>query len=223
MTTAERDRVIAATVRMQRRRGLGVVVPGRMIGTAAHVIKRHDIWRRDAIGDAHFERVRAHSGRRFLADVYAVEAISDIALLGEPDGQAFFKEHDDYQEIVDAIDPVPVFVDDFPRDERFTVHILTHNKGWVEAQARQVSRHGNVIATAADGIDGGTSGGPVVIDDGRLIGVISTAGGTVGEPEREVTMARFNMLPAPLVRTMLDPEWEVRLVREEIEHLERPL
>ena len=77
---------------------------------------------------------------------------------------------------------MPICRDDFPHFEPFKAHILSHDKGWVEAEARQVNMRGNVVLTSSKGINGGTPGGPIVTDDGRLIGVCSSAGGAVGSP-----------------------------------------
>lgn len=204
-------RIAEATVRFPRRRGQGVVVPGRMIVTAAHVIKCADIWRRDAFGDPHLEEVWV-GGRRFKADVYAVEPISDIAVLGVPDTQAF-EDAMDFQDYLETVAPVPICTKEFPLRKPFPVHMRTHTGRWVGGLAQQFNANASVLVVEADeDIRGGTSGGPVVTHNGHLLGVLSSAGGVQGS-SREVTLPRLHLtVPGFLLRLMLDPEWEVRRI-----------
>lgn len=222
MDAPTREQIARATVRLTRRGGQGVVVPGGMILTAAHVIERRDIWGL-AGEDVHLEHVRDPAGRRFEADLLAVEPIADIAVLGEPPGQELPTESDGYLAALEPITPVPICADDFPLLERFTVYILSHDRGWLEGQARQVDVHGNLVLEVDDGIRGGTSGGPIVTPDGRLLGVCTTAAGVEGAPQRAVGMVRVHIhVPPRYLRLILDPKWEGRRVRKELARRGRP-
>lgn len=96
-------------------------------------------------GDPHLERVALRGGQRIKADIWAVDPISDIAVLGEPDGQRSDKECEQWADALAAIEPVLICVDEFPLNEPFLVLILTHNKGWVEAQAKQTHVNGGMF------------------------------------------------------------------------------
>lgn len=135
MDQITKTKIATATVRLLRRKGQGVITPGKLIVTAAHVIQRADIWRRDAVGDPHLEDVRVGK-RTFRADVLAVDPISDIAVLGVPDTQ-LFEDALDFEEYLERVPPVPICTADFPLDEPFPVYIRTHTRRWVEGRARQ--------------------------------------------------------------------------------------
>ncbi len=153
-------------------------------------------------------------GRRFKADVYAVEPIADIAVLGVPDTQTF-EDAMDFQGYLETVAPVPICTKDFPLQKPFPVHIRTHTGHWVCGLAQQCQINASVLVVEAEeDIRGGTSGGPVVTRNGHLLGVVSAAGGSQGS-SREVTLPRLHLTaPAFLVRLMLDPEWEVRRIRK---------
>ena len=140
----------------------------------------------------------------FVVDVLAVEAISDIAVLGTPDTQ-MFEESLNWQEALNSIEPVSICTEAFPPNEPFPVHILTHDKSWVDGLAEAQLFGGWALQVKASaGIVGGTSGGPVVTDDGLLLAVVSSSGGTVGKEPCEVTVTRLSQtVPAWLLREML--------------------
>jgi S1-C subfamily serine protease len=208
----DREKIAAAVGRFPRRGGQGVIVPGKLIVTAAHVIGRRD-W--DV--DEHYLEDLDIGGRRFKVEVYAVDPLSDVAILGVPDTMRF-EDASLFESFLDSIRPVPICTADFPIGEPISVFIRTHRGQWVEGHARQPRLHASTLwIEAGEGILGGTSGGPVVTTDGRLIGVVSTAGGEVGQPHRDVTMPRLHLTaPGYLVRQMLDPHRELRELRRQI-------
>jgi len=212
-----RTKIKAATVRFLRRGGQGVLVPGQMIVTAAHVVS----WSAEggmALGDYYVEDVKAN--RRVLKiQPLAVEPVADIAILGALDGQAseeFSAAAEAFEDFCKSTAPVPICTADFPLFCPFPVHILTHTGQWLDAHAQQCSINAPTLwIEAKEGIEGGTSGGPVVTNDGLLLGVVSTAGGPVGEPTLSGRVPRLHLAaPGWSVRTMVDPEWEIRKIRE---------
>jgi Pyruvate/2-oxoacid:ferredoxin oxidoreductase gamma subunit len=95
-------------VRLAGRGGQGVIVPGRTIVTAAHCIQ-WDADGRMAFGDPDYEEIIV-GGRRVLTEVYAVEPIADIAVLGAVDGQPseeMYEAWNEYDRVLDSIRPVP--------------------------------------------------------------------------------------------------------------------
>jgi hypothetical protein len=191
-------------------------VPGEHIVTAAHVVRQH--WRSkvDGLEDPPIAWVVA-GGRKMPVAVRAVDLMADIAVLGEVDGQrseAFFEAWMAFKEFCESTGAVPLCTADFPVREPCPVHILTHDKGWVAGQAQQSHVNASALYILADDhIESGTSGGPVVTDDGLLLGVVSHAGGT-GGPMNEVGIPRLHLaVPSYLLRTfsllIVEASWSV--------------
>jgi hypothetical protein len=196
--TPDQQRIIeTATVRLPRRGGQGVLVPGNLIVTAAHVIG----WTSEgamAYGDAFPEVIEA-GGRTLTVDVLAIEPCADIAALGALDGQGpFHEEAEAFEAWCEDTTPVQLYAEDLPLGDEppprglprrvwrehapsrlVSAWILTHDKGWIAARVKQLGRAARCLVVEADTlIEGGTSGGPVIAEDGRLLGVISTSGET---------------------------------------------
>lgn len=178
MDDETRARIAGATVRFSD--GEGVIVPGNLIVTAAHVLREWSSAGGMALGDVSLEEIRTADGTTITAVVMAVEPIADIAVLGAPDE---YKLAMAYEAAIEGVIPVPLCTDDFPLFVRFPAHVFTHTDHWVTVQAVQcaVNAPNLAFSEASDGgIAGSTSGGPVVTEAGHLIGVVSTAGGTDG-------------------------------------------
>ena len=111
----------------------------------------------------------------FLLAVVAADPCADIAALGEPDNQVFSDEADAFEEWRERTEPVPVSEHVIGPRKSVPVHILTHDRGWITGKVTRYSIDltSRVLLEADSPITGGTSGGPVVDDDGRLVGVVS--------------------------------------------------
>ena len=109
---------------------------------------------------------------------------------------------------------------EFPLRRPFPADVLTHTGEWMSGHATQYGADGSVLVMEAPGaIRFGTSGSPVVTDDGLLLGVVSSSGGVPGGAS-QVTVVRVHLAaPGWLVRTMLDPEYEARVMRAQIESM----
>jgi len=201
----------------QPMRACGVLVPGNLIVTAAHVIARPRLWRSRTFGHAYreyqLERVRVGT-RMIRMAVESADPISDVAVLAVPDLVKFPKWAPALEAYLETVALVSLCSDELS-SAVFPVWILSHDRGWVEGQARQgAPGAGYCLIHASQPIAGGTSGSPVVTPEGLLLGVVSTSGGEAGPPGIEVGMARLTeTVPAGLLRTMVDPEWKVRAVR----------
>jgi len=106
-----------------------------------------------------------------MAECLFVDPVSDIAVLGEPDGQVLFDECEAYEALVDVAKPLAI--GDPPNngaawlmslDARWFRCAVKHNKGplW--------------LSNVAEEIAGGMSGSPIVADDGSAIGVVCLGG-----------------------------------------------
>ena len=158
----------------------GVLVPGGYILTAAHCIK-WDGTGAMALGDWYVETIQVSDGTQHKVSPCAVEPMTDIAVLAAVDGQEMFEECHAFEKFCEATEPVPVSEDDFPHvtadGPPVRVHILTHKRTWASGDARRVNSppFGNVWVAFDTPIGGGTSGGPVIDDNGLLVGVVSHA------------------------------------------------
>jgi S1-C subfamily serine protease len=173
-----KQRAQAATVRLTKRVGQGVLVPGEFVLTAAHCIDWAGAGEM-ALGDEFLEDVRPATGEPFRLSVDAVEAVADIAVLGEPDSQQFWDDAEAFQKFRANTPPVPVSSLKLAFGEPARVHVLTHQGEWIEAKVTGWEEPDSLARTVpfepVRPIEGGTSGGPVIDDKGMLVGVVSTA------------------------------------------------
>ena len=142
----------------------------------------------------------------------AVDLSHDLAVLGVPDTQTS-KEAGAFEEYLETVAPVALCAEEFPPCTPFSVHIHAHTRRWVKGRAEQGPDGSLIMIEAEAAISGGTSGGPVVTDSGRLLGLVSTVG--VGAALGEVILARLHLTaPGYLVRLMRDPMWVHRRNRK---------
>jgi hypothetical protein len=179
----------------------GVLVPGGYILTAGHCINWEGTGAM-ALGDWYVETIQASDGAQHKVSPCAVEPMTDIAVLAAVDGQEMFEECHAFEEFCEATEPVPVSEDDFPGAKvkklrvpkgrslpsfdykdppLIPVHVLTHKGAWITGTAQRFGPlnappAGSVAVTFSAPIEGGTSGSPVIDDNGLLVGVISSSG-----------------------------------------------
>jgi len=160
-----------ATVRLPKG-GQGVLVSGDLILTAAHCIRFS--LEGEMVFDTHFiEEIETKSGP-IKACAWAVEPVSDIAVVGALDYQAFDKEVEDFEEFCINTPSVPLYQGDFPLFEASQVHIYTHKGTWIKGNVTLYRKGANQLGLEADEqIEQGTSGGPIINDKGELVGIAS--------------------------------------------------
>jgi hypothetical protein len=137
------------------------------------------------------------------AECLFADPIADIAVLGEPDSQVLWDEAAAYTALVEAVDPLSIAE---PAWQEGDIKIIPAIPGMELPERRfvsfyeapawlfsldgrgcrcQVSYRGSgqclSIDKATDGIRGGMSGSPIVIDNGAAVGVVCLGGGGPGE------------------------------------------
>ena len=179
---------VTVWIREREAMGRGVLVSGQLILTAAHNVI-YAIEERSSLplastliglgmGDPMAVEIKTTHGLLHVAPL-AIEPVTDIAVLGALDGQVFFDECEAYEAWCEAVAPVPLCYEQFPFMTPIPVAVYTHRGTWLEGTAQQggPTWHGFWI-NMPEGIEGGTSGSPIVTAQGTLAGIVSQAGGT---------------------------------------------
>jgi hypothetical protein len=177
LSASVKQRVVRATVRIIRSGARGVLVPGGYILTAAHCID-WDGRGGMVLGDHFFEPVETRDGASFLTQPQAVELMSDIAALGQPDNQTVPEDWEAFLDFENGTAPVPLAAPALEVDQPLPVHVLNRNGKWIRATVtlhapRELFRSGTIVLNAGKPIVGGDSGSPIVDDAGLLVGVVS--------------------------------------------------
>ncbi|MGO9372447.1 MAG: serine protease [Syntrophobacteraceae bacterium] len=164
-------KVKRATVALPRTGGLGVLVTGNLIITAAHCIE-FKCEGEMVLGDCFREEIETAHGKLQVQPL-AVEPVSDIAVLGSLDN---YKETVKFEEFCTATEAIEVDQSDHELFQEFPVYIYTHKGTWVKGRAQQCSEDAPSLALDTDKkIECGTSGGPIINDSGALVGIVSNS------------------------------------------------
>lgn len=103
------------------------------------------------------------------------DPIGDIAVLCSPDSQELFEEADAYEALVDDVEPIVVSA--LADETDVEARLLSLDQRWITCKAR-ARPNGMIHLTAcADGIRGGMSGSPILVD-GKAVGVVTASGGS---------------------------------------------
>ena len=196
------DRAASATVKITRKGGQGVVIPGGLILTAAHCIT-WDIEGSMVLGDLYLEDVEVpHATIR--ASPAMIDPICDIAVLEAPDSQACIDvggmaADEAYGEFLAAVEPVPICEREFGVFEPFPVFIRSHRGKWITAKAELCAPGAHWLSITADEqVEGGTSGGPIVTENGELVGIVSNFSDVTGKPDLSTGMVPRPHLTLPV-------------------------
>jgi hypothetical protein len=100
-----------------------------------------------------------------------VDPVADIAVLGPPDDQQLSEQQEAY---VSTVRIRPLSVSD-PRPD-MSVWLLLLKGELFQCRFRYFGRPGFYITDAAQDIEPGTSGSPILADDGSAVGVVCVAG-----------------------------------------------
>ncbi|MDZ7759930.1 MAG: serine protease [Desulfovermiculus sp.] len=168
------EHIKRATIKTSGKQGQGVYVGSNLFLTAAHCVN-FETSGSMALGDYFIEEIEIQ-GETFRVAPLAVEPISDVAVLGPLDEQEFPDDVDRLEEFCENLDPV--LISDFEPEifKEMNVYVFSHEDKIISGKG-QVCTPGSskMFIEAEEEIKGGTSGGPIVDESGRLVGIVSNS------------------------------------------------
>ena len=99
-----RNAIERATVTFMKSGGRGILVPGNLVITAAHCIG-FSCEGEMALGDSYVEGIKTGQGD-LMVTPWAIEPVSDIAVVGSLDNQTFPSDADAFMKFSEKTDPV---------------------------------------------------------------------------------------------------------------------
>lgn len=168
--------VVGAIVKVGAGRGFVVAntIGQHFIITAAHCLPRYP---EPHLGRYLEEETYANligllnGEQNIWATLLSVDPMSDIAVFGEPNGQALSDEYDHYEAFMAAIDPISIGE---PPASKQTAFMLSLDGEWQRCCIEQRISGFVIVVEGGDNIK---SGSPIVNRNGDAVGVISTSGG----------------------------------------------
>jgi len=203
-----KDDVVKATIDIETG-GRGVLIQGDYIITAAHCIPppKHnsDMEKYWMLESDYASLTIITVTARIKVTPYVIERIKDVAILGPMDDQIFPDESDKFTRFCEEVQPVSLWSEDVELFKRFPIYVYNYDKKWVKGEAQQCTEDAPQLAiTTNKQVVGGASGGPVVNENGDLVGVISLSSICVGKNDKCV-----GMIPRP---HMTLPVWIIRKI-----------
>lgn len=158
-----------ATVKIAATGGQGVLVANRLIVTASHCINVTGDGSM-AMSDRFIEEVITKQGRRLQLVAHAVDPCADVAVLGEVDDQDLVDDVEAVEQFAAAV-PYVKIATSLPTRRPFDVFLYHHGE-WVAGKASPLCASKLRLSADKD-LTWEASGGPVVDENGELLGIIT--------------------------------------------------
>lgn len=201
--------VAKATVQFRPYGGQGVLVSGGFVLTASHcILDPHDgapIRSNYALlSDPLVIEIETRSAERYKVMPVFVDAISDVAVLGALDHPDLFIESGRFEKLCESLSLARVSRRTLNPDENCGAWIHTHDQGWVAAEVKMSFGY-FMTFVASSPIASNTSGGPIVDEDGKILGVVSESSEGADEPDGQFGSASL-CLPVWLSRIVFNDD-----------------
>lgn len=180
-----RKQIELATVRVRSKDmkpgegGQGVYIGNNFVLTAAHCLK-FDTDGGIALGDYVIYYIERPEGEPIWCSPVCIDPCSDLAVVGPCDSQDLSERHWEFLTFFADVVPIEIRREPLQLDESKRCEIRTHLGTWVSGKMKRHSDSPWAWLDADENIIGGTSGGPIVDNDGQILAVMSIAGGSVG-------------------------------------------
>ena len=155
---------------------------GPMVVTAGHCL--HELPEAGPFHDGHdrtYKILGALNGAPMISvECLFVDPVSDISVLGPPDGQEpeYTDDVNKYDELCDAAHPLIVSA---PPTDPQKLWLLSLDQVWFSCSGRLLGNGCWWLENATNGIVGGMSGSPILDAQGHAVGVVSTSLGRLGQ------------------------------------------
>ena len=153
----------------------GVYIGNGFVLTASHCLK-FDTYGGIALDDYVIYYIDRPEGEPIWCSPVCIDPCSDLAVVGPSDSQQLFERHWELLSFFKDVVPIEIRRDPLQLDESASCEIRTHLGTWVSGKMTRVSDPPWVVLEADENIIGGTSGGPIVDDNGQILAVVSQAG-----------------------------------------------
>ena len=156
-------------VRWKTREGMGCLLPGRLILTAAHVVKY------TPSGDKVYIHHIGTTEGTFGVQPVVIEPMADVAVLSALDDLKFPEEAKAFNSWCDQTPPLHLCTQELPLWTAIPIAMYTHKVTWQEGSAHQLLPYApQLVLTMPKRIPHGTSGSPLLAHDGSVLGVVTT-------------------------------------------------
>ena len=194
-----------AVITVGKGRGFVVQAGGnRLVVTAAHCLPSLPPAARFSPEDRTYFCLLGRLGEKptIATECLFVDPVSDIAVLGSPDGEVLLDEADEYETLIES--SASLQVSGVNRTQK--AKLLSLDGRWLDCTVRSFGRFLRVFV--AGGTAGGMSGSPILANSGAAIAVVST-GSVERLPDEQATPNTSGEGPNPVLDHNL-PGWCLR-------------